>query len=883
MQELSSKYDPKEVEERWYQLWEARGDFACDPASQKPAYSIVIPPPNVTGSLHIGHALNNTLQDLLARWHRMKGYDVLWVPGCDHAGIATQNVVERELAKEGKTRDDLGREKFLERVWSWKEQSGSTIMRQLRRLGASVDWRYERFTMDAGLSQAVQEAFIHLYDKGLIYQGDYIINWCPRCGTALSDIEAEHKDTAGKLYHVKYPVQGQPGRFVTVATTRPETLPGDVAVAVNPADPRYADLKGATLLLPLFDRELPLLMDDYVEKDFGTGALKITPAHDPNDFLIGEKYGLGRPKIMDPKGVMNELAGKYAGLDRFACRKAIVADLEAAGLLAKVEDYQHAVARCYRCNTVVESYLSKQWFVKMKPLAAKALAALERGETTFQPANWAKVYGDWLKGIRDWCISRQIWWGHRVPVYNAPDGRQAAARNAAEAAAKLGVPEAQLVQETDVLDTWFSSGLWPFSTLGWPAATPEMAKYFPTSTLVTSWDILFFWVARMSMFSLELNGKVPFKQVLINSLVADEHGQKMSKSKGNVIDPLLKIDVIGADALRLGLMTIESQSRYISLSEERLETARNFTNKVWNAARFMLLNLQGLPESPPQRPAQGLELADRWILARLDLCTREVTRFLEEGVQVNQASQALVHFFWDDLCDWYIEAVKARLAPNAEPASRAVAQQALAFVLEQTLRLLHPFCPFITEEIWQKLPHAGLSIAKAAWPVAPAGAVDEEALKAFGALMEIVGTVRNLRAEKKVDPKREVRALLAAPPALLEALRPQLAVMEALAKMKVEALAEALTPPKGAAAGLAGQVQVFLPLEGLVDLGEERARLAKEGEKLKGLLEAQQRKLSNEAFVSKAPAKLIEAEKAKVGELENAIAKLQATLKDLGV
>ncbi|HXC64165.1 MAG TPA: valine--tRNA ligase, partial [bacterium] len=492
MQELSSKYDPKEVEERWYRLWEQRGDFNSGRRPGAPAFSIVIPPPNVTGSLHIGHALNNTLQDLLARWKRMQGFDVLWVPGCDHAGIATQNVVERELAKEGKTRDDLGREEFLKRVWSWKEQSGSTIMRQLRRLGASVDWRYERFTMDPGLSKSVQEAFIHLYDKGLIYQGDYIVNWCPRCGTALSDIEAEHKETDGKLYHVRYAVKGQAGAFITVATTRPETIPGDVAVAVNPKDPRYAAFKDAKLELPLFGTEIPLLMDPYVEADFGTGALKITPAHDPNDFLIGEKYGLGRPKIMDPKGVMNELAGKYAGLDRFACRKAIVADLEAAGLLAKVEDYHHAVARCYRCNTVVESYLSKQWFMKMKPLAAKALEALERGDTTFQPATWGKVYGDWLKGIRDWCISRQIWWGHRVPVYNAPDGRQAAARSAAEAAAKLGVAESALVQETDVLDTWFSSGLWPFSTLGWPAQTPELARFFPTSTLVTSWDILFF-------------------------------------------------------------------------------------------------------------------------------------------------------------------------------------------------------------------------------------------------------------------------------------------------------------------------------------------------------------------------------------------------------
>jgi valyl-tRNA synthetase len=639
-------------------------------------------------------------------------------------------------------------------------------------------------------------------------------------------------------------------------------------------------LKGATLILPIFGTELPLLMDDYVEKDFGTGALKITPAHDANDFLIGEKYGLGRPKVMDPQGVMNGLAGKYQGLDRFACRKAIVADLEAAGLLAKVEDYANSVAKCYRCGTVVESYLSKQWFVKMKPLAAKALEALERGETKFQPANWTKVYADWLKAMRDWCISRQIWWGHRVPVYNAPDGRQAAGRNAAEAAAKLGVKEAELVQETDVLDTWFSSGLWPFSTMGWPAQTPELARYFPTSTLVTSWDILFFWVARMSMFSLELTGKAPFRTVLINSLVADEHGQKMSKSKGNVIDPLLKIDVIGADALRLGLMTIESQSRYISLSEERLETARNFTNKVWNAARFMLMNLNGLPAGQPGRPTQGLELADRWILARLDLCTGAVSGFLEDGVQVNQASEALTHFFWDDLCDWYIEAVKARLL-GADEASKRVAQQTLAYTLEQTLRLLHPFCPFITEEIWQLLPHEGPSIAKAPWPTAPAG-VDQAALDGFGLGMDLVRAVRNIRAEKKVDLKREVAALIAAPAAQLPLLKELQPVMESLAKMKVSALAESVSPPKGAAAGLAGTVQVFLPLEGLVDLAEERARMVKESQKLEGLLAAQKKKLENEAFVSKAPPKLIEAERAKVGELEAGIAKLRQAVKDLG-
>jgi valyl-tRNA synthetase len=549
--------------------------------------------------------------------------------------------------------------------------------------------------------------------------------------------------------------------------------------------------------------------------------------------------------------------------------------------LAKTEDYHHAVARCYRCSTVVESYLSKQWFVRMRPLAEKALAALERGDTVFQPANWTKVYGDWLRSIRDWCISRQIWWGHRVPVYRAPDGRQAAAHSAAEAAQKLGVDEDALVQESDVLDTWFSSGLWPFSTLGWPERTPELARYFPTSILVTSWDILFFWVARMSMFSLELTGQVPFKTVLINSLVADEHGQKMSKSKGNVVDPLLKIDAIGADALRLGLYTIESQSRYVSLSEERLETARNFTNKVWNAARFMLLHLQGLPDEPLRRPQEGLKLADRWILARLDQVNAEVDHHLAEGFQVNQVSELLTHFFWDELCDWYIEAVKPRLAAG-HSADKRVAQHTLAYVLERTLRLLHPLCPFITEEIWQRLPHRGESILKSAWP-SPEGAADPEALAAFAQVMDVVRSIRNLKAGYKVDGRKVVDALLSAPTALLPLLEAERGVIENLAKVNLKALGVDLAAPKGAAAELAGQVQVFLPLEGLVDLGVERERLKKEKGRLEGLLQAQRNKLANEAFVSKAPVKLVEAERAKLAELEQALAKLSASLAELGV
>jgi valyl-tRNA synthetase len=884
MPELSPKYDPKEVEERWYRVWEAGGYFKADPASSRPPFSLVIPPPNVTGSLHIGHALNNTLQDMVVRYKRMQGYDVLWVPGCDHAGIATQNVVERELAKEGKTRDDLGREAFLERVWKWKHESGATILRQLRRLGASCDWTYERFTMDEGLSRAVLEAFIGLYDKGLIYQGDYIINWCPRCGTALSDIEAQHKDSDGKLYYVRYPVMGKAGQHVIVATTRPETIMGDVAVCVNPKDARFADFKGAKLQLPLMNRVIPLIEDSYVDMAFGTGALKITPAHDANDFEIGNKFGFERIKIMDPKGVMNEAAGPYRGLDRFAARKKVVEDLKAQGLLEKTEDYRHAVAHCYRCDTVVESYLSKQWFVKMKPMAERALEALEHGDMVFQPENWKKVYTDWLAKIKDWCISRQIWWGHRIPIYyHASSGRQCAARSMEEASQKLGVPAAEITQDPDVLDTWFSSGLWPFSVMGWPGKTPELARYYPTSLLVTGWDILFFWVAKMSMFGLEVMGKVPFREVLFNSLVTDAHGQKMSKSKGNVIDPLAQIDTIGADALRFALLSVESRTRYVSLGEERLEAGRNFMNKVWNAARFMLMNLQGMPAGSLERPAQdGLDLADRWILGRLDGAVAQVTQYLDQGREANHAVNLLYDFFWNDLCGWYIEAAKVRLQGEGKP--KAAAQRTLAYALERTLRLLHPFCPFITEEIWQLLPKGAASPASimlSSWP-ASEGFAEPQAEEHFKVLTDIIYAVRNIRGEMKVDARKQVTVMLVAPDQALRALLgSQQALLESLGQLKVLSIAQSAEKPKGAASAVAGAVQVFLPLEGLLDLDLERKRLDKEIVRFGGLVASIRKKLENEAFVAKAPVAVVEAERGKIAEYESTIDKLRQNLKEL--
>jgi valyl-tRNA synthetase len=875
--ELSPQYEPKEVENRWYQHWESRGYFRSDTASQKPPFCIVIPPPNVTGSLHMGHALDNTLQDLIIRYKRMCGFDALWVPGTDHGGIATFNVVEKELAKEGKRRDELGREKFVERVWQWKELYGATILKQLRRLGVSCDWSYERFTMDEGLSRAVTEAFVRLYEEGSIYQGDYVINWCPRCGTALSEIEVEHKEALGKLYHVRYPVEGKHGRFVTVATTRPETIPGDEAVAVNPEDGRYASLHGGRLVLPLFGKVIPLLVDPYVDKAFGTGALKVTPAHDANDFALGEKYGLARPIVMDPQGVMNGLAGAYAGLDRFKARKAIVADLEKAGLLAKVEDYTHAVGRCYRCTTVVESYLSKQWFMRMKPLAEEARKAVEEGRTTITPGNWTKVYTDWLDNIRDWCISRQIWWGHRIPVYYHPDGRKAAAHSAAEAARKLQVAEADLKQDEDVLDTWFSSALWPFSTLGWPDKTPALRRYYPTSVLVTGWEILIIWVSKMSMFGLKLAGGVPFQQVLIHSIVADEHGQKMSKSKGNVVDPLEEIDDIGADALRFTLCLIESQTRYVSLSEDKLELGRNFMNKIWNAARFMLLNLKGFG-GPAIRPSgPELSLADRWVLARLDLATEAVQQALDRGWQVNAMATTLLEFFWHELCDWYIEAAKTALQSDG-PERRRV-QQVLAFTLEQTLRLLHPLCPFITEEIWQLLPHEGETIMQASWP--KAGEPDQAALEEFGFFQQAVYGLRNLRAERKVEAAKTVPALVQASGMPAKVLEGQKAVFEMLTRTRLQVLTAGAPRPERCAAVVAGGASFFLPLAELLDLEAEKGRLAKEIARHELAAEALERKLANAQFTAKAPAEVVGSERKKMEVARETAAKLREALREL--
>lgn len=851
---MSTRYDPHAIEAKWYEAWEKSGVFKADPASGQEPFSIVIPPPNVTGSLHIGHALNNTLQDILSRRKRMQGYDVLWVPGCDHAGIATQNVVERQLAKEKITRHDLGREKFVERVWEWKNQYGGTIMHQLRKLGSSLDWSRERFTMDPGLSEAVKEVFVRLYRDGLIYQGDYIINWCPRCRTALSDIETEHEDKAGNFWHIRYPFTDGTGEVI-VATTRPETMLGDTAVAVNPADERYAALAGKTVRLPLLNRDIPVVADDYVDREFGTGVVKITPAHDPNDFWVGERHGLPRINVMNPDGTMSAAAGPYAGLDRFEARKRVVRDLEAQGFLVKVEDHQHAVGHCYRCHTVVEPYLSRQWFVKTKPLAERAIAAYDEGLIRFTPEHWGKTFREWLENIRDWCISRQIWWGHRIPVWYCECGETVVAKETPRQCPKCG--SEKLVQDPDVLDTWFSSALWPFSTLGWPQSTPELKRYYPTSVLVTSWDIIFFWVARMAMMGLKFMNQVPFHQVCINSLVGDAEGKKMSKSKGNTVDPLDIMIHTGADGLRFTMAFIETHSRYVAFTPDRLESSRNFMNKIWNACRFALLNLQGYsPAAVKPEP----DFTDCWIVSRLDAAVERVNEALE-GYRFGEAAQALYDFVWHEFCDWYLELLKPRL--YGEGPRRDQARYYLLTVLDEILRLLHPFVPFITEEIWSHLPGKREFIMKAAWPVATPNRRDLLTESDMSVLQEVIYAVRNIRGEMNVPPNQAVPLIvrpLEGEGAVLE--RHQKMVRE-LAKVSEIGIGASLPKPKFSAAAVAAGLELLVPLEGLIDLDKERERLSKEIAVLDGLLEKQAAKLSNPAFTAKAPAQVVEAERTK--------------------
>jgi len=876
---LPKGYEPHDVEKKWYAAWEQSGLFHADETRAGEGYSIVIPPPNVTGVLHMGHALNNTLQDVLARWKRMCGCEVLWMPGTDHAGIATQNVVEKQLAAEGCDRHALGRDKFIERVWQWRAESGGKIIEQLKRLGASCDWQRERFTMDEGLSTAVREVFVRLYEDGLIYRDNRLINWCPRCHTALSDLEVEHEEKRGHLWHLRYPVIGT-DRFIVVATTRPETMLGDTAVAVNPSDERYADLIGGRVMLPLVDREIPIIADDYVDSAFGSGVVKITPAHDFNDFEIGKRHDLEFINIFDESGVVNENGGPYVGQERYEARANVVADLEARDLLEKIDDYGNAVGECYRCKTVIEPYMSKQWYVAVKPLAAEAIKAVREGETRIVPEQWEKTYYEWMNNIQDWCVSRQIWWGHRIPAWFCDDCEQiTVAREDATACGKCG--SANIRQETDVLDTWFSSALWPFSTMGWPEQTTTLKKFYPTSCLVTGFDILFFWVARMMMMGIKFMDDVPFKDVYIHALVRDAEGQKMSKSKGNVIDPLHVIDDFGADAFRFTLTAFAAMGRDIKLSTERIAGYRNFANKLWNASRFALMNLEGFDPAAIDLAKLELSLADRWILTRLNEMTQKLDRALVD-YKFNDAASCLYSFTWHEFCDWYIELVKDDLYGD-DPAVKNRARSVLFVVLERLLRLLHPFMPFITEEIWQALPgqRPAAFIMQTSFPIGDLP-VDGAGAARMELVMDVIRAIRNIRGEMDVAPGKQVDALLdCKSEASLATLQDGRGYIASLARTGHLQLGLGLDKPQQAATQVAGDVEILLPLAGLVDIDEEEKRLDKEIAKVQKDVDFFVKKLSNENFVANAPPQVLEKDRGKLKEAEEKLAILQQSLEKI--
>jgi len=867
--ELPKGYEPAEVEERWYAYWETEGLFAADDVSSKGSYSIVIPPPNVTGALHMGHAHNNTLQDILCRYRRMKGDNVLWMPGTDHAGIATQNVVEKELAKEGKDRHALGREGFIQRVWQWREEYGGVIIRQLRRLGASCDWDRERFTMDEGLSKAVKTVFVALHEQGLIYRGNYIINWCPRCQTALSDLEVGHEDHNGHLYYVRYPFEEGEGGII-VATTRPETMLGDTAVAVNPNDERYQGGGANTVILPLMNRSIPVIFDEYVDMKFGTGALKITPAHDPHDFEIGQRHNLDSIKVIGGDGHMTEEAGRFQGKDRFECREEVIEALKEEGLLEKVEPYQHSVGHCYRCRNTVEPYLSKQWFVKVKPLAEQAIAAVERGDTRIIPDTWTKTYFEWMNNIKDWCISRQIWWGHRIPAWMCEDCDNLIV--AMEPPLKCPACEGSaLVQETDVLDTWFSSALWPFSTMGWPENTQTLQTFYPTSVLVTGFDILFFWVARMMMMGLHFMDDVPFRDVYIHALVRDAEGKKMSKSKGNVIDPLYVIDQYGADAFRFTLAALAAQGRDIKLSEDRIEGYRHFINKLWNAARFALMHVSDFEPDVSTQDVRHFSLADRWILSRLNTLTETVTVGIDE-YKFNDAANALYQFVWHEFCDWYLEIIKPVLygqsdkTPGSDEPSEVpeaghyeTTRFVLWSVLNQTLRLLQPFIPFVSEEIWEKLPGTEGSIMKAEFPATSKERHDPDAERTMQVLMGVVSGVRNIRGEMNVPPSLLVEVTVQSADKevrkLIEQRRDTIVNLCKAKSLDIMPLGER---PRSCATSVFGNAIIFVSLEGVIDFELELGRLNKEINKITKELYGIDKKLNNEDFLEKAPQEVVE-------------------------
>ena len=876
-------YDPKSFEKKWYGYWEENKLFHAVVDEEKEPYSIVIPPPNVTGQLHMGHALDNTLQDILIRWRRMQGYNTLWMPGCDHAGIATQAKVEGALREEGTNRYELGREKFLERVWQWKEKFGSRIMSQLRSLGSSLDWDRERFTMDEGCSKAVREVFVSLYEKGLIYQGTRITNWCPDCNTAISDIEVEHETEQGHLWHIRYQVEGEPDKYVEVATTRPETMFGDTGVAVHPDDERYRDLVGKNVILPVVNRVIPLFADEYVDSAFGTGAVKVTPAHDPNDYEMGLRHNLEQVKVLSNTGKMLEGAGKYEGMDRYECRKALVKELEEIGALVSIEDHEHAVGHCSRCHSTIEPMISTQWFVKMDTLAKPAADAVRDGRIKFVPERFTKIYCQWLDNIRDWCISRQLWWGHRIPAWYCDDcGETTVSRDDICQCPKCGSKNVH--QDEDVLDTWFSSGLWPFETMGWPEETSELKHFYPTATLVTGYDIIFFWVARMVMMGMEFGKDIPFKTVYIHGLVRDSQGRKMSKSLGNGIDPLEMIEEYGADSLRFMLITGNTPGNDMRFYNERVESARNFANKLWNASRFMLMNLEGFDKSFVPA-AEDYTMADKWILSRFAKTAQGVTENLEK-YELGEAGRLIYEFIWSEFCDWYIELSKARLYDKENVKPRKTAQYVLGYVLERTLRLLHPFMPFITEEIWQHIPHEGKSIMVSQWPAEDktiADLIDEASESSMTTIMETIKTIRALRLEVNAAPSKKSEVVLNFTD---ESLRQVFADNEGY--LTVLASAEPVThmaagaeKPENAMAGVVNGVEIFLPLKDLIDVEKETARLNGEMAKLEKEISRLDKKLSNQGFLAKAPADVVAGEKEKLAGYQEKMDAVKARLEDL--
>ncbi len=873
--ELPKVYESREVEGRVYEMWEKNGCFEGRRDPDKRPFTIVMPPPNVTGQLHMGHAMDCTLQDILIRFKRMQGYAALWVPGTDHAGIATQIKVEEELRKsEGLTRYDLGREKFLERVWDWKHKFGNRIVEQQKKLGASCDWSRARFTMDEGLSNAVRHVFVSLYNKGLIYKGSRIINWCPHCVTALSDAEVEYKEKPGHLWHIRYPIAGEEGRYVTVATTRPETMLGDTGVAVNPEDGRYRDIVGKKCILPLVNKEIPIVADAYVDMEFGTGCVKMTPAHDPNDFEVGLRHNLESIRVLDDNGKVVEGYGRYSGMDRYEARKAIVADLEEQGYLVKVEEHTHNVGTCYRCGTDVEPIISAQWFVKMEPLAREALRVVNDGEVKFVPDRFSKIYTNWMENVHDWCISRQLWWGHRIPAWTCEDcgGMTVSETDPTEC---QHCHSTHIHQEEDVLDTWFSSALWPFSTLGWPDESSEDFQYFyPTDVLVTGYDIIFFWVARMIFSACEHTGKPPFHTVFIHGLVRDDKGRKMSKSLGNGIDPLEMADQYGADALRFNLITGNSPGNDMRFYTERCEAMRNFANKIWNASRFLMMNLTIDRCELPDR----LELEDKWILSKLNSVIPEVTENMER-YELGVAAQKVYDFIWDSYCDWYIELTKTRLQGEDED-SKLRAQQVLCYVLTETLKLLHPFMPFITEEIWQALPHSGDYLMLQQWPQHRAELDFPEEEKAMELIMDAIRGVRARRAEMNVPPSKKAQLTVSTlERAVFEQGIPFLKRLAYASDVTVEGVADAGSDDAMTAQGMVTvtthAARLFMPLAELVDLEKEKARIEKELKKNRAELDKLEAKLGNPGFVNKAPAHVVEAEQDRAEKLRALLAKLE--------